>query len=220
MPYFRSAIAGALVTVLSLFGGLLLGVVLGNLTFSALPGHMNDPLRIALAAIPALTGMLIGSAVWGVLIGRLARSTETRRMGAAGILGFVPITLLLGIVLQLIEPIAVERLGEQLPVHRLFTILFVPTAFLVAGTGSLVLGVGLRNSPLARTLAWRAGVAAALAFLVVNLFMEALGWQVGAPRAAERFTMLTVMFVGDFASAALAGAVIGVTLAHTASAEL
>ncbi|MCI0420637.1 MAG: hypothetical protein L0312_15660, partial [Acidobacteria bacterium] len=128
-------------TVLSLFGGLLLGVVLGNLTFSALPGHMNDPLRIALAAIPALTGMLIGSAVWGVLIGRLARSTETRRMGAAGILGFVPITLLLGIVLQLIEPIAVERLGEQLPVHRLFTILFVPTAFLVAGTGSLVLGV-------------------------------------------------------------------------------
>lgn len=68
----------------------------------------------------------------------------------AGILGFVPITLVLGFVLQLIEPIAVARLGTQIPLHRLFTLLFVSTAFLIAGTGGLALGVGLRNRRQAR----------------------------------------------------------------------
>ena len=137
-------------------------------------------------------------------------------MGLAGILGFVPITLLLGMVLQLIEPIAVERFGDQVPIHRLFTVLFVPTAGLIAGVGSLALGLGLRDRQLARILAWRAGIAAALAFLIVNLLMEAVGWRVGAPRAAERFTMLTVMFVSDLASAILAGAVMGVTFTQQA----
>ncbi len=212
----RAAFSGALITVIALFGGLLLGVAFGNLAFDALPRHLNEPLRIALAATPALSGMVIGSAVWGVLMGRLARATQTRRMGWTGVAGFVPITLALGIALQIIEPIAVARWGDHIPMHRLFTLLFVPTAFLIASAGSLALGFGLRKRALAWALAWRAGVAAALAFLAVNLVMEALGWQVGAPRAAERFTMLTVMFVSDLGSAALAGAVVGVILAREA----
>jgi hypothetical protein len=102
-------------------------------------------------------------------------------MAWAGVLGFVPITLVLGIGLQLLEPIAIQRFGEQIPLHRLFTLLFVPTALLIAGTGSLALGVGLRNRQLAWTLAWRVGLVAALVFLVINLFMEAMGWQVARP---------------------------------------
>jgi hypothetical protein len=34
------------------------------------------------------------------------------------------------------------------------------------------------------------GLTAAFAFLTVNLVLESLGWVVGAPRTAERFTML------------------------------
>jgi hypothetical protein len=39
--------------------------------------------------------------------------------------------------------------------------------------------------------------------------MEGAGWVVGAPRAAERFTMLTVMFVGNLAAALAGGALLG-----------
>jgi len=209
---FRPAVSGAFLTILTLVGGLLLGVVIGNVIFAALPAHLNDPLRIALAALPALAGMAIGSALWGVSIGRLGQNDERRRLAWAGILGFVPITLLLGLLLQFIEPIAVARVGAQIPLHRLFTLLFVPTAFLIAAAGGLALGFGLRQRRRAWALALRSGGAAALAFLLVNLLMEALGWQVGAPGAAERFTMLTVLLISDLGAAVAAGAIIGVTL--------
>ncbi len=204
----RAAFSGGLSTVCTLFGGLLAGVALGSLVFGGLPSHMNQPLRITFATISALAGMLIGSALWGVLIGRLANATETRRMGWAGILGFVPITLVLGITLQLLEPLAVARWGARIPLHRLFTLLFVPTALLIAAIASAAVGLGLRKRRLAGRLALRAGLGAALAFLVVNLAMESLGWQVGAPRAAERLTMLTVMFMSNLGAAGAGGALI------------
>ena len=47
---------------------------------------------------------------------------------------------------------------------------------------------------------------AALAFLAVNLGMEALGWQVGGPGAEERATMLTVLFVSSLGAALAGGA--------------
>ena len=56
------------------------------------------------------------------------------------------------------------------------------------------------------------GLAATVMFLVVNLLMESLGWVVVAPRAAERFTMLTVLLVSDLAAALAGGAVIGFSL--------
>jgi MFS family permease len=208
----RPAVSGAFLTLLTLVGGLLIGVLVGNAMFAALPAQLNDPLRIGLAALPALAGMVVGSALWGVSMGRLGQRDERRRLAWAGILGFVPITLLLGLLLQVIEPIAVARVGAQIPLHRLFTLLFVPTAFLIAGAGGLALGFGLRQRRSAWALALRSGGAAALAFLLVNLLMEALGWRVGAPRAAERFTMLTVLLISDLGAALAAGAVIGVTL--------
>ncbi len=220
MPY-RTMLRSALQTILCLFGGLLIGSVLGIAMFEALPGHsLLNPsaLHITLAALPALVGVLIGSAVWGVQMGRLAQAADGRRMAVAGALGFAPITLGLGFLLSALEPVAVQQFGSQLPIHRLFTLLFVPTVFIIAGVSAWAIGVGLRNMALARSLSWRVGLAAALAFLVVNLVMEALGWIVGAPRAAERFTMLTVMFAGNLAGALIGGAVLGWTL-KTATAQ-
>lgn len=213
----RVALYGALITVLALFGGLFLGVVAGNFVFEALPGHSvmsPDPVHITLAAIPAVAGLLAGAAVWGVLFGRLVATQDRRRAAIAGILGFAPITVLLGVVLQLLEPIALVRLGAFVPLHRLFTLLFVPTAFLIAGISAWVLGVGLREQAALR-LFWQVGVAAAVAFLAVNLTMEAFGWIVGGPNAAARFTMLTVMFAGNLGAALAGGAVLGWRLART-----
>jgi len=219
----KAAFLGALYTVLSLIGGLLLGIAAGSAVFSALPGHTTtnpSPVLMLAAAVPALLGMFAGAAAWGVLMGRLASETNWRRMALAGGLGFAPIAIMVGLLLQVLEPIAVKQLGAQVPLHRLFTFIFVPAAFLVAGVGAWALGIGLRNRALAWALFWRAGLAAALAFLAVNLIMEASGRVVGAPHAAESFTMLTVMFVSDMAAALAAGAVIGLLLARRSSVTL
>jgi hypothetical protein len=125
------------------------------------------------------------------------------------VLGFVPITFVLNIVLAAVEPVAVRA---SLPVHRLFTVLFVPSAFLIAGTSSLALGWALRWGRAAPALALRVGLTAALAFLAVNLGMEALGWQIGAPGAEERGTMLTVLIAGNLGTALAGGAMLGMTL--------
>lgn len=221
MNPIKISLLGALYTILALFGGLLLGVVVGNVVFELLPGHSVtslNPVHVVVAALPALGGLLGGSAVWGLLMGRLADADNKRRMALAGALGFAPITLALGILLQILEPIAVRQLGAQFPIHRLFTFFFVPTAFLIAGVSAWAIGLGLRDKALARQLAWRVSLAAAVAFLGLNLLMESFGWQVGAPEAATRFTMLTVMFVGDLGAAVVGGAMMGYTLASRVQA--
>jgi hypothetical protein len=220
---FKTILRGAMLTVLTLFGGILVGGVLGEITFHALPGHSiikPSALHIALSAIPALTGFLIGGALWGVLIGRLGQATDRQRMAVAGMLGFAPITIGLVLVLSAVEPVAVEHFGAHIPIHHLFTLLFVPTAFVIAGVSAWAIGRGLRNKSLACALLWRVGGAAALAFLAVNLVMEALGWVVGAPQAAERFTMLIVMFAGDLGAALAGGAVLGRTFDTTVAKPL
>lgn len=62
------AVIGAVITALSLVGGLLLGIVVGNLVFNLMPGHSftnPSPMAIAVAAVPALAGMFMGGAAWG-----------------------------------------------------------------------------------------------------------------------------------------------------------
>lgn len=211
----RAALYGALITLTTLFGGMLLGVAAGNLVFSVLPGHnilSPGPVHIFLSAVPALAGFLAGSALWGILMGRRAQTANRKHMALAGMLGFAPITLALGIALSMLEPLAVERLGAQFPIHRIFTFFFVPTAFLIAGTSAFAIGIGLRDTQLAFKLFSRVGIAAALAFLIVNVVMETNGWVVGAPNAGERATMLTVMFTGNLGAALVAGGVMGVLL--------
>lgn len=215
MEQRRPAIAmlwGAGATVVTLFGGPLLGVVLGEAVFELLPGHRLEdpsPVNIALAAIPALGGLLAGGAGWGLLIGRLSRSSERRRMAMAGLLGFAPTTFVMAFTLLSIESAVAEALEAQLPVHRLFTIVFTLCAFVIAGVCSWAIGRGLRIPRQTGRLALQVGLASAAAFLAVDLTMEAGGWVVGAPRAAERATMLTVMFSGMLAAGLIGGALLG-----------
>jgi hypothetical protein len=212
---FHAALYGAVITLATLFGGLLLGTAIGFFVFESLPGHSTlspSALHISLAALPAFLGFLGGSAAWGVCMGRLAGSAEARRMAAAGMLGFAPITLVLGIGLSAVEPFVVEQIDALFPIHRIFTLMFVPSAFLIAGLSAWAVGLGLRNGPLARTLLWRVGGVAAIAFLAVNLVMEASGWVVGGPNAAQRYTMLTVMFLGNLGAALAGGAALGWSL--------
>ena len=84
--------------VLTLFGGLLIGLVLGDLVFHILSGHNlanPSPAHMTIASLPALAGFLAGGAAWGASMGRLASAPDTRRMALAGLLGFAPITIIL-----------------------------------------------------------------------------------------------------------------------------
>ncbi len=219
-PSYRTALQGALGTMLTLFGGMLVGLFTGNLVFASLPGHsVTSPsaLHVTLGAIPAVTGLLAGAAGWGLAMGRLAGAAERRRLALAGVLGFVPVTVLLAFVLLGLEGLVAENAGARIPIHRLFTLLFAPTAFLIAGVSAWALGLGLRDGALARALLWQVGLAAALAFLAVNLALESAGWVVGAPSAAERATMLVVMFSGNLGAALAGGGVLGLRLARQRS---
>ncbi|MBI5034047.1 MAG: hypothetical protein HZB51_26290 [Chloroflexi bacterium] len=213
----RTMFYGVIITIGSLIGGLMLGLMIGSLVFEVVSGHnfqSLDPVHVLLAGIPALAGFFIGGAVWGVLMGRLAGATNRRRLAVAGALGFAPITIGLAMLLQVIEPIALEKFGAVIPLHRLFTLLFVPTAFLITGVSTWALGIGLHDKAVAKSLWWRAGLGAAVAFLVIDFGMESAGWVVGAPRAAERFTMLTVLFTSNLGAAIVGGAVVGTGLAR------
>jgi hypothetical protein len=207
--------AGAWKTVATLFGGLLVGLFAGNLVFAVVPGSsVTDP-RIQyelIAAIPTLIALGAGSAAWGRSMAPLAGAAPSKRMAWAGVLGFAPITLVMAFSLLALEPIAVERFGARIPIHRVFTLLFVPTAFIISAVSAFAIGIGLRDGPLSRSLAWRVGLTGAVAFLTVNLVMEAAGWVVGAPGAAERVTMITVMSLGNLAAAFAGGAVLGLAL--------
>lgn len=213
MHIARPALHGALLTVLTLFGGLLIGLLAGDIVFRLIPGSSVENVKIghaAVAAIPALIGFLAGGAAWGVQMGRLAGSSDTRRMAMTGMLGFGPITILLATVLGVAEPAIVEYLGERSqPIHRVFTLLFVPSAFLIAGVSAWAVRRGLGGAAQARSLFWQVGLTAAATFLVVNLIMESLGWVVGAPGAAQRATMVTVLALGNIAAALTGGAMIG-----------
>jgi hypothetical protein len=205
----QAVILGAALTVLALDGGLMGGLIGGSLIFHSLIEKAPDLLTYALAAIAFFGATLGGSALWGAGMACLARSPASRRAAWAGMLGFVPLTFVLNSLLAAVEPVAVRA---NLPVHRLFTVLFVPTASLIAGVSSLALGWALGWSRAALARALRVGVTAALAFLAVNLGMEALGWQIGAPGAEERGTMITILIVSNLGTALAGGAMLGMTL--------
>lgn len=220
-PTYRIAMRSALQTVMTLFGGILVGTGLGNLVFHVLPGHdVSDPstLHVIVAAIPLLIGLLAGGAGWGIAMGRLAGTSNRRRMALAGILGFLPITLIMTFGLLELEPIAIEEFGDRVPLHRLFTLLFVPTAFLIAAISAWAIGRGLRDDALAWSLFWRVGLTASATFLAVDIIMESAGWVVGAPGAGERATMITVMSLGNLAAALSGGGLLGLTLAKRSGA--
>jgi len=210
---------GAFLTVATLFGGLLLGLLAGDLAFRLIPGSSINNVKLGhalIAAAPALAGFLAGGAAWGVAMGRLAGVARTRRMAVAGMVGFGPSTIFLATGLGLAEPALVGAFAGTAPIHRVFTLLFVPSAFLIAGVSSYAIGRGLQAGRLALSLFWQVGLAAGLTFLLINLAMESLGWIVGAPGAAERATMITVLAAGNLGAALVGGGLLGLTLQQRA----
>ncbi len=203
----------AWITAGFLAGGLLLavGVGAGIDRFLVLPA----PLAHVPSGLLALVVVSAAGAGWGWTIGRQQGLPDLRRVAWAGAFGYGPAVLLVAIALTQLERLLVEQGAAQgLPIHVVFAMVFVPAVLLVASLGGIALAIGLRHWTLAWPLGVGAGVSAAVAFLGVDLAMQALGWQVGAPAAARRATMLTVTLLGCGAAALAAGATIGAILSR------
>ena len=201
----RSIFASAVITTVTLMGGMIVGMAIGVLV-DRMPFHAPDQTLILLAIIPIFGG----GALWGSLLTRIHGIPNRTGAAIAGGLSFGLGVIGAAILLGALERVLVEQLRlRSVPIHVVFTLLFVPATFLVATIeGSAILLVsGNRTRWLGSALA--TGVAAALSFLIVDLLLDALGWRVGAPRAAERATMLTIAFLGSAAAALSGGAVLG-----------
>ena len=177
-------------TVRDIVGGLVVGVGLGALV-DATASPLPLLLRRAASALTAISLLTLAGRAWGRDLALLAGALNTRAATRAGGFAVGPGVVLVGGVLAALEPSLVARgASVGVPIHLIYRLLFIPAAFVVAATGAFALGCGLRNARLGVSLAAWAGLGAATAFLVINLLLDALGWRVGAPHAAERATML------------------------------
>jgi hypothetical protein len=200
-----TALKGAFVTAGSLFGGIVIGVVAGSIVHG-IPTHLSEGTRVALASVPSTAGFILGGALWGSALAHYTPGVSKRRMVLAGGLGFGLTVIAVALLLSLGEVLLVQQgRGPDLPIHVIYTILFVPAAFVVSGAGSLAVGVVFAGKNHASGIGLRSGLAGGFAFLAVNVFMEALGWQVGAPGAEQRATMVTVTILGSIAAALSGG---------------
>jgi hypothetical protein len=133
-------------------------------------------------------------------------------MALAGALGFAPVVIVAVVALTLGEFAFVQqRLLPDVPIHNIYTLLFVPAAALVTGVGGFALSVGASRAG-AWSLSALCALGGGIAFLTVNLTLDALGMRVGAPGAELRATMLVTTLLGDTAAATVAGAIIASAL--------
>src|SRR5512141_1270363 len=131
----RPVLMSAVATTASLMGGVIVGGAIGVLA-DRLPLHAPDQTLILLAMIPIFGG----GALWGFLLTRIHGLPN--RIGAciAGSLSFglgvIGAAVLLLRLEQNLQRILVEqhRFGG-VPIHIIFTLLFVPATFLVATAG-------------------------------------------------------------------------------------
>lgn len=209
----RPILSSAVATVVCLSGGLLLGAG-GAALLTDLPLHAPAQTMNLVAGLIAFLGVFGGGALWGWRMSSIHNFPHRR--WATVVSG---LTFAFAVMLATFLPLGLRAFIQRqpfphMPIHVIFTTVFVPTMFLVSTVGATaMLSVsGKRTNALGSGLL--CGLTAALAFLIVDLILDGLGMRVGAPRAAERFTMLSVVFVSSAAGAFAGGLVLGSILSR------
>ncbi len=206
---FGMAVATGFASIVFLVGGLVGALVSWHLLVNAPPGSVSAALLSGLSILAPLIILLLSGAVWGGTVARLTGKTRGRQMALAGALGWGLSALLAGIALRVLELMTLASPPAGLPIQVLFALSFTPASFLVAGTGGFALGLAQHDARSAWRLALGSAVAGAAGFLVVSVLMQALGWGIGAPGAAEHISVLVLGIAGSIGAAGLAGGMIG-----------
>lgn len=213
----RLALRTAAITARDLVGGLVIGFAVGSL-LDGVASPLPTWLRRTVSALAAVTVVTVAGRLWARHVARLAGQSVPRHLTRTGVI-FGATTVAVALGLAALEPgLLAQAAAAEVPVHTVYTVVFVPATALIAASGAFALGWALGDWRFGVRLGLVAGVSATVAFLLSALLMASLGWRVGAPRAAERATMLVVTAVGAAAAAILAGGAIGYILSRVGGA--
>ncbi len=198
---WRFALAGLLPPA-AFIAGLVAGLLIVNL------GGNTDAIQpIGLLVLFAL--MLAGNMLWARAVARLASLQQARRFIVIAAITQVAITFASILILGRLEEHFVENGHTTLPLHVLYTLLFVPATFVGAFIAGSACGFAMGKPALAWRMGLHGAVAAAIAFLALNVLQDMLGRRVGGPNAAETATMITVTVVCWFAASVAFSAAMG-----------
>lgn len=190
-----------------------------NLVLSGVVGNLEEQ-----GPVPFLVCSFIvlgaGGAVWGRTLAQLAQAQSIRRIALASAFSYSAVMVLTVMVLGRLEEHFVENGPSPLPLHYLYTVLFVPATFLGVALMGSAIGLALRHWALAGRLAWQGGLAAALTYFVCNVLQDVLGRRVGGPNAADTATMITVTLVCYIGAAMTMSTTFGKLLAQPRFARL
>jgi hypothetical protein len=209
--------SAAALTARDILGGLILAVSVGgsiDTLHAVLPIFVSRGLAIV-AGVVVIFGAI---RIWTRDMARIARGPETTVIGRGGALALTALIGATGVTLGLAEPFAVSRGALfDLRIDQVYTLLFVPATLLISTAGAFLIGRTVGDAGFATRLAVSSGIVSAAAFLAVDLFMDAIGWRVGAPGAGQRATMIVVTTLGVAIAGITAGGVIGAFLARSSS---
>ncbi|HSM71989.1 MAG TPA: hypothetical protein VK851_10640 [Anaerolineales bacterium] len=213
------------ITFISLMGMLTTITLAGSIwlwLYLAGPNSIN-PSRIlpadnyALLAVASFGSYFCGGALWGLGIALLTK-TDVKAMVKTcalswGLTAFV-FSASLGLSLG-----PIFRFGNTITLrdNYYYLLIIVPVIGIVTGINGWVVisKLGLKGFRLKASL--KIGIAAALGFLAVSLFLQfVLGWEVGKP-VPGKYAMLTLMHWCNMGAALAGGSVLGRELVESKS---
>jgi len=166
--------------------------------------------------LPTNGMLLIGFAIfvgggwlWTHALIRPLRLSHASRVCAMGAISVAATTMLCILGLGKLEEYFVADGNSPMPIHQLYTLLFVPATFLATALTAGVIGRAIGSTAFAIRLALQAGGATAFTYLVFNILQDLLGRRVGGLNAANTATMITVTLVCYIAAALTMSAVMG-----------
>jgi hypothetical protein len=114
--------------------------------------------RVPISGLLSVGIVSVAAGSWGRSMVRLTDLGHERRVAWAAALAVGPSVVLVGVSLAAAESTLIPQSADaSLPIHVVFSLLFVPAALLVAAIGGFALGSGARGVRLGASLAVRAG---------------------------------------------------------------
>ena len=170
-----------------------------------------------LAGIVIFAIFLSGGALWGLGIALITK-TDVKAMVKTCALswGLVPFAFIASLGLSLG---AIFKFGSTISIryNYYYLMIILPVIGIATGiNGWVVIGkLGLKE--LRKKASLKIGIAAALGFLAVSLFLQfVLGWEVGKP-VPGKYEMLTILHYCNIGAALVGGSVLGRELAKSKS---
>jgi len=205
-----------LLTALTLAGSIWLFLYLAGPN-SINPSSILPANNYALVAAVMFGPCLLGGALWGLGIARMTK-TDVKTMIKACALSW-SLTAFFFIASLGLSLGAIFKFGSTINFryNYYYLLIIIPVIGIVTGiNGWVVIGkLGLKE--LRKKASFKIGIASALGFLAVSLFLQfVLGWEVGYP-VPGKYAMLTLLHYCNIGAALVGGSALGRELAKSKS---